>query len=127
MTNIEQLKSLIPQYAFNKNEADSYKKLCEKDNAIIKTLMIEEKLDNFDTGTHLAKITIQNRQSLNEDKLLELIKEIDRPDLIKTKEYVDTDLLEKAIYNGEIDASDLDSCMTTKEVVTLKVSVKEEK
>ena len=28
MTNKEQLNELIPTYAFNKNELDSYKKLC---------------------------------------------------------------------------------------------------
>ena len=121
-----QLQKLIPQYALNKNEADSYKKLADRDNALIKSLMKEEQLDTFNAGTHSAKITVQNRQTLNEDKLLELIKNIDRQDLIKTKEFVDMDLLEKAIYNGEIDAGDLDSCMTSKEVVTLKVSVNKE-
>ena len=126
MTNIEQLKDLIPQYAFNKNEMDSYKKLCDGGNAKIKKLMAEEKLNNFDAGSHSAKITVQNRQIMNEDKLLETIKKLDRPDLIKTKEYVDMDLLEKALYNNEIDAKELDSCVTTKEIITLKVSMNKE-
>lgn len=121
MKNSEMLKELIPQYAFNKNELDSYKKLCDKDNAVIKQLMQEDEVNEFDTGLYVAKMSVQQRQTMNEDKLLELIKDIERPDIIKTKEYVDMDLLEKAIYNGEIDAGDLDSCMNTKEVVTLKV------
>ena len=88
--------------------------------------MAEEKLNNFDAGSHSAKITVQNRQIMNEDKLLETIKKLDRPDLIKTKEYVDMDLLEKALYNNEIDAKELDSCVTTKEIITLKVSMNKE-
>ena len=117
MTNKEQLNELIPTYAFNKNEMDSYKKLCDRDNTIIKALMKEEGLNDY-----TAKISIQQRQTLNEDKLLDVIKDMDRPDLIKTKEYVDMDLLEKALYNGEIDANDIDICMNTKEIVTLKVT-----
>ena len=122
MTNKEQLNELIPNYAFNKNEMDSYKKICDRDNAIIKSLMQEEKLDEWNTNTHTAKISVSQRQTINEDKLLDVIKTMDRIDLIKTKEYVDMDLLEKALYNGEIDAGDIDSCMTIKEVVTLKVT-----
>ena len=122
MTNKEQLNELIPNYAFNKNEMDSYKKLCDRDNTIIKALMKEEGLYNYNQGDYTAKISIQQRQTLNEDKLLDVIKDMDRLDLIKTKEYVDMDLLEKALYNGEIYASDIDSCMNTKEVVTLKVT-----
>lgn len=127
MTNKEQLKELIPQYAFNKGELDSYKKLCDKDNALIKALMQEDNLNEFDTDTYTAKISVQQRQSIDEDKLLDIVKDMDRPDLIKTKEYVDMDLLEKAIYNEEINANDLSTCMNTKEVVTLKVMVRKEK
>ena len=126
MTNTEQLKEIIPQYAFNKNEMDSYKKLCDRDNAIIKSIMSEEKIDTFDTGNYTAKMSIQNRQTMNEDKLMEIIKDMDRFDLIRTKEYVDMDLLEKAIYNEEINPQHLNSCITTKEVVTLKVSLNKE-
>ena len=127
MTNKEQLNELIPIYALNKNELDSYKKLVDRDNAIIKSLMKEEKLDEWDTEKHTAKISVSQRQTMNEDKLLDVIKTMDRPDLIKTKEYVDMDLLEKALYNGEINPKELDICMTTKEVVTLKVSARKEK
>ena len=127
MRNKEQLNELIPQYAFNKGELDSYKKLCDKDNATIKALMQEDNLDEYDTKTHTAKISVQNRQTMNEDKLLDIVKDMNRFDLIQTKEYVDMDLLEKAIYNGEIKAEELESCMSTKEVVTLKVSVRKEK
>ena len=127
MSNKEQLNELIPQYAFNKGELDSYKKLCDKDNATIKALMQEDNLDEYDTKTHTAKISVQHRQTMNEDKLLDVVKDMHRFDLIQTKEYVDMDLLEKAIYNGEIKAEELESCMSTKEVVTLKVSVRKEK
>lgn len=123
MTNKEQLNKLIPNYSMNKTELDSYKKLCDRDNAIIKELMKEEDIQLYDCGTHTAKMSVQTRQSMDENKLLDTIKSLNRPDLIKTKEYVDMDLLEKAIYNEEINASDLNNCMITKEVTTLKVII----
>ena len=42
--------------------------------------------------------------------------------VVKKKEYVDMDALENAIYNGKINAAELASCQTKKEVVTLKVT-----
>lgn len=123
MTNKEQLNELIPKYSMNKTELDSYKKICDRDNAIIKELMKEEDIQLYNCGTHTAKMSVQTRQSMDENKLLETIKSLNRPDLIKTKEYVDMDLLEKAIYNEEINASELNSCMITKKVTTLKVTI----
>lgn len=123
MTNKEQLNELIPKYSMNKTELDSYKKICDRDNAIIKELMKEEDIQLYNCGTHTAKMSVQTRQSMDENKLLETIKSLNRPDLIRTKEYVDMDLLEKAIYNEEINASELNSCMITKEVTTLKVTI----
>lgn len=126
MTNKEQLNKLIPKYSMNKTELDSYKKMCDKDNAIIKELMKEENIQLYDCGTHTAKLSTQTRQSMDENRLLQQIKLLGRPDLIKTKEYVDMDLLEKAIYNEEINASELNNCMITKEITTLKVMVNKE-
>lgn len=123
MTNKEQLNELIPKYSMNKTELDSYKKICDRDNAIIKELMKEEDIQLYNCGTHTAKMSVQTRQSMDENKLLETIKSLNRPDLIRTKEYVDMDLLEKAIYSEEINASELNSCMITKEVTTLKVTI----
>lgn len=121
MTNKEQLNELLPKYSMNKIELDSYKKICDRDNTLIKELMKEEDIENYDCGTHTAKISVQQRQSMNEDKLLDTIKSLNRLDLIKTKEYVDMDLLEKAMYNNEIQPTEIQSCMITKEVRTLKV------
>lgn len=117
------LDELIPIYAENKQELDSYKKLCDRQNAEIKTIMQNAEITEYDCGTHKAKISVQNRQTLNEDMLLSKIKELDRRDLVETKEYVNMDLLEKAMYNGEISPETLESCMVNKEVITLKVSV----
>ena len=115
------LNELIPRYAQNKIELDSYKKICDDESKQIKDIMQSEDLTEYDCGTHTAKITIQHRQTMNEDKLLQTVKELGRNDLIRTKEYVDMDLLEKAMYNSEIQAQDIEPCMVTKEVVTLKV------
>ena len=42
MTNKEQLNELIPNYASNKNEMDSYKKQIDADNKAIKQVIVTE-------------------------------------------------------------------------------------
>lgn len=129
------LELLIPQYALNKSELDSYKKLCDKENAEIKTLMSQLKETDYSAGGYSAKIIIQNRESLNEDKLLNLLfskfqKDAEQLGIIKTKYYIDTDALEKALYNGDIPQDiiqDMSKARETKEVVTLKVTKEKKK
>lgn len=123
MNNV-QLDELIPIYAQNKQELDSYKKLCDKQNSEIKRIMEDNGYDAYSTEHYTAKLSVQHRQTMNEDKLLDVIKSIGRDDLIKTREYVDTDLLERAIYNGEIQAEAFKECVTIKDIPTLKISIK---
>jgi hypothetical protein len=63
---------------------------------------------------------------MDEDKVIEILKqnlnEYTQSLVIKTKEYVDYEVLEKLIYNGEINASKLEPAQTTKTTVTLKVT-----
>ena len=127
--NVRELQKLIPQYAENKTELDSYKKICDGENARIKELMAVEDLTEMPTELYVAKRTISYRESFNEGALIALLKEKlgeDTP-IIKTREYVDMDVLEKSIYNGEIGTDlllEMDKCKTKTEVVTLKVTKK---
>ena len=127
----DNLEELIPMYAFNKGELDSYKKLCDDQNAKIKKAMNELHLDELDAGGYTAKITIQHRESVNEDKLLAVMKMFELP-CVKTIEVVDMDALEAYLYNNsdklpEGLAEKLSACKTTNEVVTLKVGVTKQK
>lgn len=122
------LDELIPQYAENKAMLDDYKKICDSENKKIKELM---PADTYTAGGYKATKIIQHRESMNEDKLLDILHECGLEVVIKTKEYVDLDALESLIYKNRLDNETLmkiDTCREAKEVVTLRVSkVKEKK
>lgn len=121
MNNLEEL---VVRYALNKNELDSYKKICDKENAEIKARMTELDMNEVLAGDYVAKLTIQKRESMDEDMALEILRNNDYTNVIRTKEYVDMDLLEREIYNGNIDSDTLvamQKCKSVKEVPTLKI------
>lgn len=118
------LQELIPVYAENKSEMDSYKKLVNRDNALIKELMQEQKITETEVDGWQAKITTKKSESFNEDKLLAIAKERNL-DIIRTKEYVDTDVMEELIYNGVITKDDLLEIAKAKEIKeTIELRVK---
>ena len=125
------LEKAIPQYALNKSELDAYKKLCEKENAEIKEAMEILGKDTVEVGTYIAKRIVQKRENVNEEILLNVAHFYDLGNIIKTKEYIDFDALEDAIYKGDIPNEvllEMDKAREVKEVVTLKISkVKEKK
>lgn len=121
---MEQLECLILAYAENKKELDSYKELCERENKEIKKIMLDNSLTSFEAGDYTAKIATQNRTTLDEEKLLYVMKQGGYNNVIKTKEYVDMDALESALYHNDIDKQtmeQMDKCQNIKEVITLTV------
>ena len=124
------LKTLVPLYYDNKQNLDFYKKECDAQNAEIKKLMAEKKVKDFETDGIIAKYIVQNKESMNEEKLIALLKKKGYSNLIKTREYVDMDELENALYHDAIDKDtviDMDKCREIKEVIQLRVSKKKEK
>lgn len=124
-TNLKKLDELIPQYAMNKSEMDSYKKICDKENAEIKKLMTDLVLPFYEAGEYKATCTISERESMNEEMLLEIAHYHGISEIVKTKEYIDFDALEKAIYDGKISQEillELDKAKEVKKVTTLRVS-----
>lgn len=121
------LEELIVTYAENKSEMDSYKKLVNRDNALIKELMQEQQITEKEVDGWQAKITTKKSESFNEDKLLAIAKERNL-DIIRTKEYVDTDIMEELIYNGVITKEDLLEIAKAKEVKeTIELRIKKVK
>lgn len=121
------LDELIPQYASNKNEMDAYKKLCDKENAEIKSIMKDLALQKYEAGEYKATYTISKRETMDEEILLEIAHQFGIPEIVKTKEYIDFDALENAIYNGKISPeilTEMDRARSVKEVVTLRISKK---
>lgn len=119
------LKELIEVYYEDKTAMDGYKKSVDKHNKQIKEMMQDFNIDEISTDTGLvAKMSIQKRESFNEDKLINKLKDMNIVTPIKTIEVVDMDELENVIYTGQLDASKITDCKQVKEVITLKVSKK---
>ena len=131
MPNDTKLNQLVEEFGFNKTELESYKKIVDKLNSEIKSLMSDSSLNDFESEHYVAKYTESKRESFDEDKMLEVLKSSESASkVIKTKEYVDMDELEKAIYSGEITQEilvQLNSCKSVKIVPTLKVTRKKVK
>ena len=135
--NLQRLDELIPQYALNKSEMDSYKKLCDKENAEIKSIMTDLVLPSYESGEYKATCTISERVSMNEDELLSLFSSV--PGfvavsydyaIIKNKPYIDYDALEKAIYDGKLSNDqllELDKAKEVKKVTILRITNRKEK
>lgn len=122
------LNSTIQSFYEDKQKLDYYKKETDNANKEIKEILQKLNKTEFETDNGLiAKMTISKRESFIEQALLQKIKELKVEGIIKTKEYVDMDALEDAIYNEKLDASELSNCREYKEVITLKVSRKKGK
>lgn len=126
----QELSELIDAYALNKDELEAYKKLCDSENKQIKSIMAANNQDSFPTEKYVAKYITTKRETLNEEKLLQLFEET-YPSIymdlgiIKTKKYIDYDALEKAIYNNQLPAGaegDIAKAKEVKEVVQLRLS-----
>ena len=121
----ESLEELIPRYAMNKNELDSYTKICKEENEQIKAALVDLGENEYSAGGYTVKRIVAVKESMNEAKLLEVLRQNGIDVAIKTKEYVDMDALEAYLYNN-IPSADLarqiESCRTTTETVQLRLS-----
>lgn len=130
--NTDRLLELIPKYGDDKNVLDEYTKICKSENDEIKNIMSEEGVDSMTAGGYKVTYSVSTRQTMNEDKLLALLQDKVSAEsgIIKTKKYIDMDMLEKAIYNGAIPKEviiEMDNCREKKEVATLRISKAKEK
>lgn len=129
---LKSLDSLIPQYAANKREKDSYEKLCAAENTQIKAIMQNFAVQHYEAGGYKAVYSIQRRESVDEEMLIDVLKRNDECEgIIKTKEYIDFDALENAIYHNRIPEdilAKMAEATEVKEIPTLKITkIKEKK
>lgn len=120
-----ELNELVERYGKNKEQLDTIKKLTDADNKEIKKLMQDSDLKEFASDSYKAKYVISTKNTVNEDKLIDVLKTYKISDVIKTKEYVDFDALESYIYNHNISselASAIDRCNTPIETIQLRIS-----
>ena len=128
----KQLDDLILAYVENKTELDSYKKLVDKENAEIKSIMLDGKLDSYPVGDYNATCTISTRETINEEMLVSLFTSVPAFEklcgeygIVKQKPYIDFDALEKVLYDGKLSDDqilEINKAREVKEVVTLRVT-----
>ena len=77
-------------------------------NARLKDLLQQNGITTYTTDEGIkASLSSSNKPTFNEEEMIPYLKSLDIPDLIKTKEYIDMDILEDAIYHNQIDPKSL--------------------
>lgn len=118
----ERLSHLVRDYIINKDKEKEFKDAASAENTEIKAIMTELNLDNYETDAGKVTLSERKNESFIEDKLIEFLKTRNLADnIVKTKEYVDFDALESAIYHEKIAGDDLKDMAECKEVTTTQV------
>ena len=125
------LSTAIDKYKESKDKENALKKVNNEMNENIKAYMYEHNLTTADSDNYTATLTRADKESLNEDLAIEIIKEnlggAMLSSVIKQKEYIDEDALEKLVYNGDFDVNKLAKAKIVKSVYTLRVVKKKVK
>ena len=124
------LSKTIDEYKESKDKENSLKKINNELSENIKSYMHEHNMTTVDTDNYTATLSRKDSESLNEDLAIEIIKEnlggALLSSVIKQKEYIDEDALEKLVYNGDFDINKLAKAKIVKSVYTLRVNKKKE-
>ena len=122
------LSKAIDEYKESKDKENALKKANTAMNESIKNYMSENGMDEASSDMYTAVLSNTTKESLNEDLAIEIIKEnLDGAllnSVIKQKEYIDEDALEKLVYNGDFDISKLEKAKITKVTTTLRIKKK---
>lgn len=112
VNNTEDFDVVVKRYYENNANLKSLKKVVEKDSDTIKTFLLNN--DNEDSekiaysvdgiNANITKIT---KNTMDEEPLIEYLKKLNIPGILKTKIIIDEEALEDAIYHNMIDATQL--------------------
>ena len=124
------LSKAIDSYKESKDKENALKKANNELNETIKTYMQKHDITSANSEKYTATLSCIKKESLNEDLAIEIIKEnlggALLSSVIKQKEYIDEDVLEKLVYNGDFDINKLSKAKMIKETYTLRVGKKKE-
>ena len=122
------LSKVIDEYKESKDKENALKKANTAMNESIKKYMSENDIDEASSDMYTAVLSNTTKESLNEDLAIAIIKEnlggALLNSVIKQKEYIDEDALEKLVYNGDFDISKLEKAKITKVTTTLRIKKK---
>lgn len=124
------LSKIIDEYKESKDKENALKKVNNALSENIKSYMHEHNMSSTDSEKYTATLTKTDKESLNEDLAIEIIKEnlsgALLSSVIKQKEYIDEDALEKLVFNGQFDINKLAKAKITKTSYTLRVTRRKE-
>ena len=128
--NVFDLSTSIDKYKESKDKENALKKANNEMNENIKTYMQEYDMSSANSEKYTATLSCTKKESLNEDLAIEIIKEnlggALLSSVIKQKEYIDEDALEKLVYIGDFDINKLAKAKMVKETYTLRIGKKKD-
>lgn len=128
--NVFNLSTAIDKYKESKDKENALKKANNELNENIKSYMGEHGMTSANSEKYTATLSCTEKESLNEELAIEIIKaNLDGALLatvIKKKEYIDEEALEKLVYNGDFDIIKLAKAKIVKPIYTLRVSTRKE-
>ena len=124
------LSKEIDSYKENKDLENKLKKSNTEAGNRIKAYFNEKGITNASSEKYTATVTTTTKSTLNEELAIEIIKEnlggALLRSVIKKKEYIDEDALEKLVYNGDFDITKLEKAKIDTTTQTLRVTKKKE-
>lgn len=123
----DSLEELVPLYHDANLQAKHFKESAAKVGEQIKNICLSGDIKKKEIGGYKLSIVVQHRSSFDEEVLLECTRKLPervQAKLIKVKQYVDPQELEKALFMGVIKPEDVAPAQIDKEVVTLRVAKK---
>ena len=124
------LPKQIDSYKENKDLENKLKKSNTKAGNKIKAYFNEKGITNASSEKYTATVSTTTKSTLNEDLAIEIIKEnlggALLKSVIKQKEYIDEDALEKLVYNGDFDIAKLEKAKIDTTIQTLRITKKKE-
>ena len=120
------LSVLLGQAVAAKEELKRAKEKEKQLTEQVKVLLDEEGITKDTIGDIKVTYTTCTKSSMNEDKLLTIVKQLaqEQPELLKcieTKEVINEGVLEELIYNGFITVDDIQPAYEEKQYKTLKL------
>lgn len=124
------LSKTIDEYKEGKDKENALKKVNSEMNENIKKYMLDKGMESASSDKYTATVKHTTKEFLNEDLAIEIIKEnlggALLASVIKQKEYIDEDALEKLVYNGDFDINKLAKAKLVTDVYTLRIGKKKE-
>lgn len=124
------LSKAIDLYKENKDLENKLKKSNAEAGNLIKQYFNEKGITSASSEKYTATVTTTTKSTLNEELAIEIIKEnlggALLRSVIKKKEYIDEDALEKLVYNGDFDITKLEKAKIDTTTQTLRITKKKE-